>query len=280
MWQFIVAIYLSIFIHELGHYITIRMFGIKVHEFVVGTSYKLIKFNFRETKFSIGINPFGGGYVANEHKDFEKLSLLKKLIIISAGIILNFVCFIIGLTIYLVQKNVNLNSIWLSFITVIQNLPTIFNGLWEAIKKENISLLISPDKGADGVARDNIEMFNTVEHIVGGFWLLFAVINLLGFILNSLPFFESDGYKALKYTTKLIFPRLNYQSKIIVGIKKIIQHFKMIGIASFIISTVWSMKIKYNLGWIEAILISLLLLTIIVNIVIFMQNRKNKDLSH
>ena len=59
-----------IFIHELGHYITARIFGVKIYEFSIGMGPKIASFRSKKTeiKYSIGILPIGG-YVSMAGED-------------------------------------------------------------------------------------------------------------------------------------------------------------------------------------------------------------------
>lgn len=61
--QLILALSLLVFVHELGHYLTARLFGIRVERFYIfmdvgGVS--LFKFRWGETTFGVGWLPFGG----------------------------------------------------------------------------------------------------------------------------------------------------------------------------------------------------------------------------
>ena len=51
-----------ILIHELGHYITARMFGVKVFEFAIGMGPKMLWYQSKKTGivYSLRVIPFGG----------------------------------------------------------------------------------------------------------------------------------------------------------------------------------------------------------------------------
>lgn len=61
---------LLIFIHELGHYLTARLFKVKIYEFSIGMGPKFASFRSKKTdiKYSLGILPFGG-YVSMAGED-------------------------------------------------------------------------------------------------------------------------------------------------------------------------------------------------------------------
>ena len=53
---------LIIFIHEFGHFITAKKFGVQVNEFAIGMGPKLFQFEKGETKYSIRLLPIGGDW--------------------------------------------------------------------------------------------------------------------------------------------------------------------------------------------------------------------------
>ncbi len=61
--QLILALSLLVFVHELGHYLTARMFGIRVEKFYLffdAWGFSFFKFKIGETTFGLGWVPFGG----------------------------------------------------------------------------------------------------------------------------------------------------------------------------------------------------------------------------
>ena len=59
---------LIIFIHEFGHFITAKLFGVTVHEFAIGMGPKLVGKQWGETFYSLRLIPMGG-YVKMEYVD-------------------------------------------------------------------------------------------------------------------------------------------------------------------------------------------------------------------
>lgn len=70
---FIVGLCLLVSLHELGHYITAKIFGVYCFEYSIGFGKKIIrrKSRFAETFFCIGVLPFGG-YVSMYGEDDEE----------------------------------------------------------------------------------------------------------------------------------------------------------------------------------------------------------------
>lgn len=92
----IIIFSLLITIHEFGHFITAKMFGVKVHEFSIGMGPAICKWGKGETKYTLRWLPIGG-YVKLEGEDEESederalnnQAHWKKLIILAAGSIMN-----------------------------------------------------------------------------------------------------------------------------------------------------------------------------------------------
>ena len=59
-----------IFVHELGHFIAAKMFGIGVRQFSVGFGRKLFSFMYKETEYKISVFPVGG-YVMPDVEELE-----------------------------------------------------------------------------------------------------------------------------------------------------------------------------------------------------------------
>jgi len=100
---FIVALLLSVMIHEFGHYITARNYGMWVSEFFVGFGKRIWSVQRGETEFGVKAIP-AGGYckiegmspsdelpAGQEDRAFYKASSGKKLVVLGAGSFLHFV---------------------------------------------------------------------------------------------------------------------------------------------------------------------------------------------
>lgn len=100
---FVVALLFSVMVHEFGHYLTARRFGMWVSEFFLGFGKKIWSFQRGETEFGLKAIP-AGGYckiegmapsdelpAGQEDRAFYKASSTKKLIVLGAGSFLHFV---------------------------------------------------------------------------------------------------------------------------------------------------------------------------------------------
>lgn len=110
---FVVALLISVMIHEAGHYLTAKRFGMKVTEFFLGFGSRIWSFRRGETEFGIKAIP-AGGYckivgmspreeVPPEDQDRRFLSgtVPQRLIVLGAGSFLHFVLgFILVFTLF------------------------------------------------------------------------------------------------------------------------------------------------------------------------------------
>ena len=60
MLAFVVALLLSVMVHEFGHFITARRYGMKVSEFFVGFGKRIWSVQRGETEFGVKAIPAGG----------------------------------------------------------------------------------------------------------------------------------------------------------------------------------------------------------------------------
>ncbi len=92
-----------IFVHELGHFLFAKAFGVKVLTFSLGFGPKVLKLRGRETEYCISLLPLGG-YVRmleasktdvvlpeDRKRTFESLPVFKRLVIVLAGPVMNLV---------------------------------------------------------------------------------------------------------------------------------------------------------------------------------------------
>ena len=100
---FVIALLISVMIHEFGHYITARKFNMKVTEFFLGFGKRIWSFRRGETEFGLKAIPAGGycritGMTIHEEltedekaRAFYEASVPKRLIVLGAGSFLHLV---------------------------------------------------------------------------------------------------------------------------------------------------------------------------------------------
>lgn len=98
---FVVALLFSVMVHEFGHFITAKHYGMKVSEFFLGFGTKIWSTVRGETEFGIKAIP-AGGYcriegmspsegLEGDERDFYRASGPRKLVVLGAGSFLHFV---------------------------------------------------------------------------------------------------------------------------------------------------------------------------------------------
>ena len=115
---FIVAILIAVLIHEAGHFISAKAFGIKVEEFFVGFGPRLWSFRRGETEYGVkallfggyvriaGMNPFQEIPEKDRPRTFPAKPIWQRAIVIFAGPVTHFVMAIVFLAVFLVAIGV------------------------------------------------------------------------------------------------------------------------------------------------------------------------------
>ena len=119
--SFVAALLISVMIHEFGHYLTARKFGMRVSEFFLGFGTRLWSRQRGETEFGIKAIPAGGhcrieGMTPDdqmpegeEGRAFYRASAGKKLIVLGAG---SFLHFVLGyLLLFMLLAGVGVNQV-------------------------------------------------------------------------------------------------------------------------------------------------------------------------
>jgi len=97
-----------VLIHEFGHFILAKKYGVLVHEFSIGMGPKLFSFGKGETKYSLRLLPLGGfvklegeGEIekSDNPRSFSNLSPLKRIAILISGAVMNLILGILLFTI-------------------------------------------------------------------------------------------------------------------------------------------------------------------------------------
>ena len=118
--QMILALSIIVAIHEFGHLITAKIFGMRVEKYFIGFPPKIFSFNYKGTEYGLGSIPLGGfvkisGIIDEsfdtkhiskkpEEWEFRAKPAWQRLIVMLGGIILNVITGII-IFIFLTYKN-------------------------------------------------------------------------------------------------------------------------------------------------------------------------------
>lgn len=147
---FLVVLSVLVLIHELGHFITAKKLGIKVEEFGFGFPPRVFGKRIGETLYSINLLPIGGfvklfgedaaggGSVRRTTNDEPKTDLKRaffarpawqKVIVILAGVIMNFILAVVLISYLFSARGVALPTEHVRIIEVLQNSPAQAAGL-------------------------------------------------------------------------------------------------------------------------------------------------------
>ncbi len=165
---FVVALLLSVMIHEAGHYLTAKRFGMKVTEFFVGFGQKIWSTQRGETEFGVKAIPAGGycriaGMTPREElseadadRAFVKAGVTQRLIVLGAG---SFLHFVIGFVLLLALFSViGVTSLTNAVARVSDCIPQTAT---EVCSSKSTP---SPAKNAGILAGDQIISINGVEY--------------------------------------------------------------------------------------------------------------------
>ncbi|MBM3163363.1 MAG: RIP metalloprotease RseP [Chlorobi bacterium] len=129
---FIVAIFILVTAHELGHFFTAKLFGMRVDKFYIGFDFfnmRLWKKKIGETEYGIGVFPLGGyvkiagmvdesldtAYQASEPQpwEFRAKPVWQRLVVLAGGVVMNMVLaavIFIGVTLALGESRTTVDN--------------------------------------------------------------------------------------------------------------------------------------------------------------------------
>ncbi len=159
---FLIILAVLIFVHELGHFLTAKLFKIRVDEFAIGFPPKIFSIKRGETQYSLNLIPIGGyvkifGENPNDDsmngpdsaRSFVNAKKWKQLIVLFAGIFMNLVfawilisiSFNIGLTTGVEDQYANkAQNVSVMVLSVLPNSPSDLAGLKEGDKITEIRI--------------------------------------------------------------------------------------------------------------------------------------------
>ena len=180
-----------IFIHEGGHFITAKLCNIKVNQFAIGFGPEIISKEKGETKYALRAIPLGG-FVSMEGEEesssderaFNKASILKRILIVIAGAMVNI---IFGLIVY-----------FLLAIIISGKFDAACKATWgfsEALV-ESVKMLFTGQVGADDLTGP-VGISELVSKTTGikEYLYVMSVISVSLGITNLLPIPALDGGK-------------------------------------------------------------------------------------
>lgn len=171
--QLLLGLSILVGLHELGHLLTAKMFGMRVEKFSIGFPPKIAGFQWGETEYSIGAIPLGGfvkisgmvdesmdtAQMASEPQpwEFRSKPAWQRLIVMLGGIIVNVIT---GIVIFVVL-------VWNNGETYFSRDQVIQNGIVAYEYGKSIGL-----KTGDKILDINGEPYNSINDLTSGSALL------------------------------------------------------------------------------------------------------------
>ena len=166
---FILMLSAIILIHELGHFLMARLFNVYVYEFALGMGPQILKWQGKETVYSLRLFPLGGMVVLagddQKDADFEipnnrlvsAIAGWKKILIFLAGPLMNFIL------------------AWVIFVGIYTNLgyvfdppPAVINGVIEDSPAEKAGFEFGDQilkiSFADGTSIEPKDFYEIIQH--------------------------------------------------------------------------------------------------------------------
>ncbi|MDD7795000.1 site-2 protease family protein [Clostridium sp. 'White wine YQ'] len=245
---FIVILYISIAIHELGHLIALNIFEIKVKKYQVGIGTSILNFYIKGIEFNLKLIPIGGMIMPDE-SDYEKMKLGNKLVVCLSGVLANLSIAVLGLFIY-AKGDINIVSSIVNDILVLIKNYLSFDKL--TFYDNSFSILLTDE-------------VNSVDSIILNHIVL---INFGLFLLNLIPIPPLDGSKLITEPLTLFFIILGFNK---VKIIKTINILSVLGIILMFIPITSNIILKFirenlKLSTILYVIIGILICLIILEV--------------
>jgi regulator of sigma E protease len=193
-----------IVVHELGHFLFCKLFGVKVPIFSVGFGPKLIGYKIGGTLFQIAALPLGG-YNAIDTASFATKTYIQKMIITLAGIGFNIifaVLLLIFIAWYANRKQSQSSNIFTAIghgivitYAFCKNITQAFFGIWQKKNREQLT-------GPIGIITSS-----QASQARGcmAFMLWLAIMNINVAIFNILPIPFLDGGQLVHITIEALY---------------------------------------------------------------------------
>ncbi|HAX73689.1 MAG TPA: peptidase M50 [Firmicutes bacterium] len=252
---YIAIAYISIFIHELGHYLSAFLLGIKAETVTTGMGFNLIKIKSKHTAFIFKIFP-GGGMTTFREKDLEHISAIKSLIILASGVFLNYLTAGLAMSLYLkttiLQGFEQLNLITIKFLT-------------QLVQLLNIKTMLFPE----GTITDSVQQIADNSSTTTFILFLFIFMNLILFIFNLLPIPFFDGGQIISIIFDPLLLAMGISERILDYMKLFINRLVGFALISLILIpflyqiylkiTLASNPLKEFIKWLIVLIITMLL---------------------
>jgi regulator of sigma E protease len=199
---FLLAVTLVIAIHELGHYLACRAYGIPVKKFGIGIGKPLLSRTDRHgTEWSIRPFPIGG-FVEPEAKAMENASPLQKFVVAMAGPFANLAPFAV-IAALMGKLSLYFSVLWTIYLS---GYAAVFHIL-------TFGIFATPSPESDGELSGPIGIATMAGDLTGqmgglvAFVMLFVVLSIGIGLINLIPIPLLDGGRAVLAGVEAVFGR-------------------------------------------------------------------------
>ena len=205
---YVIIAYISVFIHEFGHYISAYYFKVKATHVITGMGFKLFSIQTKSTHFIFNILP-GGGVTIYDPNDERKLSIFHQIIVLLSGVTLNYFTAVICASLYIDESLMKgfyyLNHLMITFIHNIFSMLTLKDLIFPSHSfNESIQMI------AQGY---------TLKHYI---LFIFIFMNLLLFLFNLIPIPFFDGGQIVSLLLDPLFIKLGVKATTLEALKEYI----------------------------------------------------------
>lgn len=279
LFMFAIALILSVIVHEVGHLAAFRLFGGRVEEVALGFGPTLVKKKWGNCLFSLRLFPLGG-FVRPNDKDFQKATYFQKMVFFSAGIGMNFAVYFVSFGLASISHG---KSFINGLVVATDGLIHIVSHIKEIFQSMSIDMIF----GSSGSIESQVQMINEIGNNVE-FLLILAIINISIIALNILPIPSLDGGRIILTSIEHLLIVLGVSKSRIENVTNplyIVSYLLLMGLIFIQIITANTFQLledvkmfqeSHGLSTIEIILWISLLITIVMNIIIFLTNRFSK----
>lgn len=207
----VILFLLVIMVHEFGHFIMAKKFGVKVNEFAIGMGPKIISWGKGETQYSLRLFPIGG-YCAMEGEDdesederaFGKKKVWQRFLIVVAGAVFNIILGFIFVLILQGQEEAYASRTIANFLpTVIEEqeyLETSNSDLdfffRPSAEKAEYFRIVSENEYASAEDNSELTTYSRIKNAKDGYFYREALSSVTGLMVED-KIKSVDGYKAL-----------------------------------------------------------------------------------
>jgi membrane-associated protease RseP (regulator of RpoE activity) len=240
--------------HEFGHYAFGKKYGLKIEAFTIGIGNTIFQTKLKETTFTFKLVPFLGFVKPADKQQFISLNGRQRILFFSGGLFINFILYILGVIMVAVGKG---HSVLFGFKAAF---TLLFKLILSIVDSFNLEIIYSPNASIEGQVQAMLEM----SGFFSNFWIGFASINLLLFLINLLPIAPLDGGHIFKELMEKTLKLLRIPKKVITIFTSA---FIILGLLFFgtraVINNGWAMFNDLQGRWIEFSLWMMLLISIV-----------------